>query len=364
MPRITLYNALNGLSCIVDAGTGLRAKSWIDELPVWLKESVEPAALAGIGLGRLANFPSVIDGSKMAVRPLGEVLQVPAFTGVELYECVPNSQVLATGTAAGLLLPGGAALTVGDVSDNTYATNTAASGGVIVPINGVGYPAFITSNQENFNLAAANGVLTVSINGVPYAAAPGAGAATTAEQVIAAIMAANWPCRVVGVIVAGAIDRVRLQALAVMGSSSTMQADVAAGTCGAVIFAAETGALRTGYGGPLNDMRNASALNGAQMPGIKVGHRILPGSVSVTTVIAGALVRTMTDNRLGVMSDILGTSVGTVVYATGAVTCTWAGNVAANPVTARFKSLWPVDLYKPVRVNEHNGGEFAIRLLP
>jgi hypothetical protein len=365
MPRITLFNANNGLSTLVDAGTGLRAKSWLEELPIWLKESVEPAALAGIGLGRLANFPSVIDGSKMAVRPMGEALQVPAFAGVEIFECIPNTQVVGIGSGASAAIPGAAALTIGDITNLNYATAGAASGTVGVPVNGLGYPAFLTSDAENYNLAATDGILSVRINGVLYTANVGVGGATTAEQVITAILAAGWPCGVSGVIVGGAIIHVRLSALACGGSSTTMQAVVTAGTAGAVIFAVETGALRFGYNGPLNDMRLGLAANGAQMPGIKVGHRVLPGSVTLTTTIAGPLADSATDNRAGILSNLAGTSLGTVNYVTGAVVMAWAGNVVnLTAVTARFRSLWPVDLFRPVRVNEHNGGQFAIRLLP
>jgi hypothetical protein len=334
----------------------------VEELPIWLKECVEPSALAGIGLGRLANFPSVIDGSKMASRPMGEALTVPTFSGVEIFECVQNTVNICP-AGANTAIPGNAALTVPDITAVTYATNGAASGTIIAPVNGVGYPAFITSDAENWNLAATDGILSVRINGQLFTANVGVGAATTAEAAIAAILAAGWPCMVVGVINAGAIDRIRISALGNFGVSTTMQAIVTAGTAGAVIFAAETGALRFGAGGVLNDMRSALAVNGAQLAGIKVGHRILPGSITLSATLAGAIADSMTDNRAGVLSNLLGTSVGTIVYATGVVRATWQANASGSAVNASFQALWPVDMYKPVRVNEHNGGEFAIRLL-
>jgi hypothetical protein len=64
MPRVTLYNALNGLSTVVDCGKGLRGKSWLEEVSVWLKAAAEPNALAGLGLGRLANYPAILNGSR------------------------------------------------------------------------------------------------------------------------------------------------------------------------------------------------------------------------------------------------------------------------------------------------------------
>jgi hypothetical protein len=364
MPRITLYNALNGLSTIVDCGQGLRSKSWLEEISIWLKSAAEPTALAGIGLGRLANYPAVLNGSKMSTRAMGEALVVPAFVGAELFEVVRQTQIIGIGTAASAAMPGVAALTQGVPAMDNYATAGAASGTVCTPINGVGYPAFITSNAENYNLAATDGVLSVVINGVTFTAAVGLGTATTAEAVLAAIHAANWPCRAVGIAsVADGIDQVRLLALN-PGRSSTMQAVVTAGTAGAVIFAAETGVVRFGWGGPLNDLRLGTAALGREVPGVKPQRRILPGSLVVTTTTAGGA-DSMTDNRLGVLSNLAGTSVGTIVYATGAITCTWAANVAAaTNILARFGALIPLELSAPVRVNTHNGGEYAIRLLP
>jgi hypothetical protein len=299
----------------------------------------------------------------MSTRAMGEALVTPAFSGIELFECVPNRTNICP-AGASTAIPGAAALTLPDITNVNYATAGAASGTIITPVNGVGYPAFITSDVENLNLAATDGVLSVRINGVLHTAAVGVGAATTAEVLIAAILAAGWPCMVVGVINGGAIDRIRLSALGNFGRSTTMQADVTAGTAGAVIFATETGVLRFGAGGVLNDMRSALALNGAQLAGIKVGHRILPGSVTLTATLAGPIADSMTDNRLGVLSNLLGTSVGTIVYATGIIRATWQANASGSAVNAAYKALWPVDLYKPARVNEHNGGEYAIRLLP
>lgn len=374
MPRITLYNALNGLSTLVDCGTGLRAKSWIDSLPMWLKESVEPTALAGLGLGRLANFPAVLDGSRMAFRPMGEALQTPTFVGCELFKVVRNTLQVGIGNAAATIIPGNVALAVPDPSVANYAVAGAAgapvlSGSVVVPNNGVGYPAQMYSNLENYNLAATTGVLTVNINGVNYTAAVGVGAATTAEAVIAAIQTANWPCRVTAVINAGAIDGFRLTTLD-SGAASFMAPGAGAGDAAAVIFAAEivlAAGARRGWGGPLNDGRAASAAaRKAQIPGARSQWRILPGSVTLRVNTAlGVLVDTVTDNRAGVLSNLAGTSLGTIAYATGATVCTWAAAPAALAlVTARFGALEPVDLAEPVRVSEINGGEFAIRLLP
>lgn len=361
MAKVTLYNADNGLSCVVDANIGLRAKSWLEELPRFLKEAVEPSALAGLGMGRLANFPSVIDGSKMGVKPLGEAYSTPSFSGVELFECVPNTQIVGIGDNATLAF-GAAALTIGDITAAGYATAGAASGTDCVPQGGVPYPAFITSDAENYNLAATDGVLSAVINGVTHTAAVGTGAATTAEQVIAAIRLANWPCQVVGVINTGAITQVRLLALN-PGRSSTMQAVTTAGTAGAVIWATETNAVRYGWGGPLNDVRHATASHGREVPGIKPQRRVLPGSVDVSTTLTAAGAVSMVDDRAGVLADALGTSVGTINYATGALTMTFVGNVAnATNIVANYKSLWPINLHEEVRVPEGQNLDLAIRL--
>jgi hypothetical protein len=367
MPKIVLYNADNGLSCIVDAGKGLRQKAWLDDLSAMLKESVEPSTLAGLGLGRLANFPAVIDGSQMGTKPLGEAYSTPAFSGVELFDVIHNSVQFAIGDGATAAF-GAAALTIGDPAQDNYATAGAASGTDAAPQGAVGYPAFITSDTEAYNLAATDGILSVRINGVLFTASVGVGAATSAETVLAAIHAANWPCRAVGVASgADAIDQVRLLALN-SGRASTMQAVITAGTAGAVIFATETGALRFGWGNPLNDVRNASQALGAQVPGVKAQRRVLPGSVVASTLIAAATV-SMSDNRAGVLASVPAGHVGTIAYPTGVLTMTWGANVDnLAAITVGYKSLVPVDLFRPVRTpaTERPGTvlEMAIRLLP
>lgn len=361
MPKITLYNADNGLSCIVDAGKGLRQKAWLDDLSMMLKEAVEPSTLAGIGLGRLANFPAVIDGSQMGTKPLGEAYSTPSFVGVDLFDVIHNSVQFAIGDGATAAF-GAAALTVGDPTASTYANGGVASGTDAAPQGAIGYPAFLTSDAENYNLSTSDGILTVKINGVTYTASVGVGAATTAEQVLAAITAANWPCR--SLALAG-ITTIRLLALN-SGRASTMQAVVTAGTAGAVIFATETGALRYGWGNPLNDVRNASVALGAQLAGVKTQRLILPGSVIASTLISTAAV-SMSDNRLGVLASVPAAHVGTVNYSTGALTMTWGSNVDnLAAINVGFKALVPVDLYRPVRTpaTERAGTvvEMAIRL--
>jgi len=364
MPQVQLFNALNGLSCVVDAGgKGLRGKSWLDELSRWAKEAVEPAALAGIGLGRLANFPTIIDGRKNEVRALGEALVDPAYNGVELFECVPNTLTIGIGSGA-VSNFNAAALTQGVAAIANYATAGAASGTVGTPPNCLAYPAFITSDAENYNLAATDGILTITINGVAHAVTVGVGAATTADQVVTALQAANLPAQVIPLASgAGAIDSFRVLALN-PGRASTMQATVTAGTAGAVIFATETGALRFGYGPRLNDARMATAaiMGPNAWAGVKPQRRILPGSITLSHASAAA--DSMTDDRAGVLSNLAGTSVGTVTYATGEVTHNWAANVDNGvPVLARFRALWPVSLHEEVRLPERGVTQMAIRLL-
>ena len=373
MPRITLYNSLNGLSCSVDAGKGLRGKAWLDELPRWLKESVEPTALAGLGLGRMANFSAIIDGAKMGTKPLGEAYSTPTFAGVEIFECVPNTLVVGIGNAAATIIPGNVALTIGDPSAPGYAVAgvsgaSVLSGSVVVPNHGTSYPAQVLSEVEAYNLSGAalvagGSIVTVSINGAPFTAAVGAGAATTAETVIAAIQAANWPCRITAVINGGAIDSFRLTTLDT-GAASSLTLDGGADDCGSVLFASEiilAAGRRIGWGGPLNDARNMTAALGAPVPGVRPQRRILPGSVTLTTTTAVG-VTVATDDRAGVLSDILGTSLGTINYTTGATVMTWiAAPAALANVVATFKSLWPINLHDEVRCPE-TGMEIAIRL--
>jgi hypothetical protein len=371
MPQVTLFNADNGLSCVVDAGgKGLRGKSWLDELSRWAKEGVEPAALAGIGLGRLANFPTIIDGRKNEVRALGEALVDPAYNGIELFECVPNTLTIGIGSAA-VSNFNNAALTQGDPALANYATAGAASGTVGTPVNCLAYPAFITTDVENWNLSGAalvagGSVLTITVNGAAYAIPVGAGAATTTEQLAAFINAANVPVRCVSIATgAGATDQLRIMTLNA-GRAATISADTGADDCGSVIFATETNAVRYGYGAILNDARMATAANMGvnSWAGIKPQRRILPGSITLSTTLAAAAADSMTDDRGGVLSNLAGTSVGTVNYTTGLVTHNWAANVAAaTDVVARFRALWPVNLHEEVSLPESGATQMAIRLL-
>jgi hypothetical protein len=356
MARVTLFNSANGLSTTVDSGPGLRGKTWGDEASRWLREAVEPAALAGLGLGRVANFPSYLDGSKMGVRPLGEAYSTPNFSGIELSEVIQNSAVLATGDGADLTI-GGDALTVADRTHANYYNTTTDPDDAVAPV-GASAPAFLqtVADAGGINLAAVAGTIQIIVNGTTYTVNVGTATATTAEIIRTAVEASGAPvnCAIEGG------DTCRIFTL---NNGVTASISVVTSATALLLFtgAAQSSQVTTVYrgdNGPLGDVANADVVNG-----VKVQRRILPGSVTVTATV-GAVGVTMTDNRAGVLVDPLGVDAGTINYVTGAITLTYA--VApdnATNVLASWKVLKPVAFGDEVRVPEDFPLEMAIRLL-
>ena len=357
MSRVTLYDAETGNSCLVDAGDGTgasREKSWLEEIPRWLKEAVEPGPgaafinLKGLGKGILANYPTHLDGSKRESNAIGGSAPIQPFSGADWFEVVNNTSQIGTGDAAETDF-GQEVLTQGDPSADDYA-NT-GSDGLAVPVpQGAQTPAFVLSSAGNFNLSATDGLLTIIVNGASFTVNVGVGAATTPEAVVAAIVAAGVPVAAY-VNDPGVGDEVLLLTLGV-GASQTIQVSRPAGSAGATIFPAAAATARTGNGGPLNDNRASST-------GLKSQRRVLPTSVVVTTTIASATV-TLTDDGAGVLDDGTGTHTGTIDYVTGAVNIDY-GTAPDNgaAVTASYKVLSPLNLTDPVRV-PRTGKEVAV----
>jgi hypothetical protein len=356
MPQVQLFNSANGLSCVVDAGgKGLRGKSWLDELSRWAKEAVEPTALAGIGLGRLANFPTIIDGRKNEVRALGEALVDPAYSGVELFECVPQSTVFATGDAAALTF-GQTALTQPILATANYGTaaGTTHSDAVLAPVGGQS-PAYVLSDTgvANFNLGATDGILTVIVNGTTFTVNVGTGAATTLANIVAAMTTSGIP-----VITTLHNTNFILLSTVLPGVTQSINVVNTAGTAGAVLFATNGGALRSGNGSAIGDM----SLTQSTTAGNKVQRRILPGSVQIDATVAG-VANQMTDDRAGVLADLAAAHAGTINYATGAITLTYTAAPAAAAINASWRALIPVELHREVRLPERTVTQMAIRLL-
>lgn len=332
---ITLYNGTTGTSTLVDAGDGggaSRMKSWLEEVPRWLKASVEPVALKGLGLGKLANFPSFLAGE-----------DIPNFEGVSIWKVVHNTAVLATGDGADVTF-GNDVLTQPDRTHADYYNTSTDPDDAVAPV-GASAPAFLQSIADGggINLAAVAGVIELIVNGTTYSVNVGVATATTAEIIRTAVHAANVPVDVA--IEAG--DTIRLLTLN-DGIGSTISVVTSATALLIFTGAAQSSQVTTVYrgdNGPLNVTDNTEVVSGG-----KPQRRILPGSVTVTATVGAATV-TMSDNGAGVLVDLLGVDAGTIAYATGIITLTYA--VApdnATSVTAQWKVLKVLDLTLPARI--------------
>lgn len=348
MAKVTLYNGLTGLSCIVDAGgQGLRGKSWLDELSGFAHEAAEPTSLAGIGLGRLANFSAIIDGQKMGTKPLGEAYSTPAYNGVDLFDVIRNSTVLATGDGSAVAF-GSEALTVSDRSHANFFNTTTDPDDAPAPVGATG-PAFlqtIVDGGGDFSLTGTSD-LVIEVNGTAYTFTGLID--ETSTELAARLRAHGHPVE----IVEEGSDTVRIFAPG-LGKTSNIKALTS--SAATVLFtgagqSSQSNLLYTGVGGPLGDMSN-SGVSGANKP----QRRILPGSVVVTATVSGATV-TLTDDRAGGLSDLSGTHTGTINYATGAIDVTFGtAPTTATAVNAVWKILDPTSLHSEVRLPEGSIG--------
>lgn len=358
MAKVTLFNAANGLSCVVDAGAkGLRGKPWLDELSRWAKEATEPQSLAGIGLGRMANFSAIIDGQKMGVKPLGESYSTPDFNGVELFDVIPNSSVLATGDGADVTI-GNDVLTEPDKTHANYFNTTTDPDDLVAPRGGSA-PAFLQSVADagGLNLSTGEGTITINVNGVAYAVAVGVATSTTVEVLRTAITNSGAP---VDVAIEGG-DTLRIFTL---GKGISQNISVDANTASGIIFtgagqSSQAGVTYRGTNGPLGQNSNADQV--ASGSGLKPQARILPGSVVVTATIGAATV-TLTDDRAGALSDITGTHTGTINYTTGVIAITFGtAPDNATAVNASWKALRLVPLHEECRLPDESIGPQAGR---
>jgi hypothetical protein len=357
MSQLTLYNALTGASCSVDAGDGHRQKAWLDEIPRWLKESVEPAVLKGLGLGRLVNFPSFLDGRGLSSNPIGQAPVIGTFNGVEVTRVVPQTAVLTLGDGA-VTDFGGEALTTADRTHANYFNTTTDPDDPVAPRGATG-PAFLQTLADGggFDLHLTSGILTLRVNGVLFTVTGLTGTTETAELIRDAITAAGVPvdCQVEGG------DTLRIFAPG-NGVTANIEAVAVAGDVATALFtgasqSSQPNVLYTGTNGPLGVMDNLEVVGG-----VKPQKRILPGSVVVTATVGAATV-TITDDGAGVLSDVGGTNTGTINYATGAIDLNYAtAPDNATNVTVTWKALKELKLHEPVRVPS-SGMELALRLL-
>ena len=349
MSRITLFNAANGLSTLVDAGDGLRQKDWKDEISRWLKEAVEPSALKGIGLGRLVNYPSFLDGNGLSSNPIGQAPAIGTFAGVAAWRVVPQTAII-SGTVVTTF--GNAVLTEDDRTHANFFNTTTDPDDPPVPTGASG-PAFLQTIADGagINLAGTSGVLTIRVNGTLYTVTGIDGGTETAESIRDAILAAGVP---VDAQVEGA-DTLRLFAPG-RGVTSNIEAVAVSGDVATTLFtgssqSSQPNVLYKGVGGPLGVMDNLEVV-GASKP----QRRILPLSV---TVSVDAI--TMTDDGAGVISDVGGTNTGTIDYDTGVITVTLAG-ASTGAATATWKALKALPLHEPVRVPGNQQMEVALSL--
>lgn len=335
--QITLFDALTGASTLVDAGDGggaSRMKSWLEEVPLWLAESVEPLALKGLGRGRHANFPGFLRGE-----------QIPNFNGVSIFRVEPQSAVLALGDGSAVSI-GAAALTEPDRTHANYFNTTTDPDDAVAP-RGASAPAFLQTivDAGGLDLSTSSGILTFRVNGTLYTVTGLIGTTTLVEQIQTAINTAGVP---VDTAIEGG-DTLRIFAPG-NGITSNIEAVAVAGDVATVLF---TGAGQSsqpnvqyrGTNGPLGVMGNVETVGS-----VKPQRRTLPGSVSVAATVGGSAVL-VTDDGAGVLADATNTHTGTVNYVTGAISITYgtAPDNATN-ITATWKALKPLDLTDPARI--------------
>jgi hypothetical protein len=315
MSSHTLYNGSNGVWTKVDAGEGLRQLANLNEVSRWLKEAVEPQALAGLGMGRLANYPDFRDL-------------------VDVFRVVPQTVTLATGDASATAF-GNQALTEPDPTHANYSNSGADPKLPPAPRGGV-RPAFLRTKAETHNITTAQltAGIDLVVNGTTYhVTIIGTNGALTALELLESINASSAQVSVM-VDAAGTAVRIFSPLVGVISSIRVVSSAAAD-----VLFpgTAATSAVNTTYlgtNGPIGEVGRGA-------------RRILPGSL---TVKWGAV--TLEDD----MSGVLGTTpssadVGTIDYATGAISVTAAATTPASAaaITAAYKILTPLTLDAPVR---------------
>ncbi len=347
MGRVTLYNAANGRSTLVDAGDGLRQKSWLDEVSRWLKEAVEPVTLKGLGLGRLVNYPSFLDGSGLSSNPIGQAPDIGTFAGVTVSRVIPQTAIV--GEAA-VTTFGSDALTDGDRASANYFNTTTDPDDDVIPV-GATAPAFLQTIADgggDFALTATSGILTIRINGTLFTMTGLIDENST--ELVLRLGAFGIPADIVD----GAVNTVVRIFAPGNGVTANIEAVAVAGDAATVLFTGAAASrqpnfLYQGKGGPLGNLDNLEVVGGA-----KPQRRILPLSV---TISVDAIV--MTDDGAGVISDVGGTNTGTIDYDTGALAVTLAGASTLAP-TATWKVLKTLVLHEPVRVPASQSLEIAI----
>lgn len=335
---VTLFDALTGNSTVVDAGDGSgssRMRSWLEEISGWLREAVEPLALKGLGIGRVANFPANLTGER-----------ITGFSGASFFRVIPQTAVmtLADGTAVNF---GSVALTEDDRTHADYFNTTTDPDDPVAP-RGATAPAFLQSLVDGggFDLQATNGNLTIKVNGTTYSITSTVlqGAAVTVEIIRDLLTAAGWP---VDIQIEGA-DTLRIFAPG-NGVTANILGVAVTGDVGTALFtgasqSSQPNVTYTGKNGPLGVMDNTEVVGSG-----KPQRRILPGSVEVSATVSGSTV-TLTDDGLGVLSS--GAHTGTINYETGAISVTFGtAPTNATNVTAKWKALKVLILTDPARLS-------------
>lgn len=342
---INLFNAADGaLLAKVDAGHGLRAKSWLEEIPEWMMEASQNKGLSQDGVGRSVNYPSFLDGSLLTSNPIGgQTTPQGSFSGVSVFRVVPNSFVLGVGDASETDF-GQEAPAQDDPTHADYL-NTGSDPANPPSPRGATTPAWVNGDgNATEDTTGGNNILTLIVNGATYTVTLVSNAALAIADIRDAIVQAGVP---VEAIITGAGNILRLITRG-KGKGQTIQ--VPQTSAGAIIFTSAGATVYRGNGGPLTDLSAESYQNG-----ILVSRRVLPGSV-VVVMTMGAEVVTVTDNGDGTLSgsNAAGTVTvtGTITYTTGAINLDTVGDAPDNAtnVVASWKSLVPLRLHEPVRL--------------
>jgi hypothetical protein len=346
-----LYRADTGaLLGKIDLGDGLRGKDWANELPQILLEAATRRGLTNDGYGVLANFPAFVDGRKTQSRPIGENLSTAQPASVSLFKAVSQTAVFQLGDGA-VTAWLDAALTQPILATAAYgiAGATTHSDDTLAPRGGRS-PAFVSSDTgvANFNLGATDGILTVIVNGTTFTVTVGTGAATTLANIVAAMTTSGIP-----VITTLHNTNFILLSTPAAGISQTLEVVNTAGTAGAVLFATNGGAQRSGNGSPIGQMDNSDVVQG-----MKPQRRILPGSMSLATTMAAEVVTSVDTHTAGGNTGVIAgsnaaataTVAGTVNYVTGNVEFDTVGDAPDNAtaVNLTYKALIPIDLAEEV----------------
>jgi hypothetical protein len=391
-----LYNASTGaLLATVQTGSGLRGKSWLDELSQMQMEGANitiGAAGPVAGYGRLANYMTILNGEQLSSSPIGGSIvggvvtptfnPSPNYAGVTLYKCRRCSLPLGALGIATYGSWGPPLVYLPTQPARNHANYGGAGAGdnfVQTPI-GSSASCRATSEAATYNLGSGTGAAGVwtfpaILNGVTYTITGHAANldAVTALELLDGINnsigGSGFAAILVGTGVRIMSDKTGRWNTIRITNSITWAVDTALSTVTTVLantfFTTNVAlaATTTGQGGPLNDPSRQTTGNKAQ-------RRILPGSITVTSaVVAGAAIAidtwssgtvgTLAGTHNTVASWLTGTN--TVNYLTGDFNCTFDAVTTVAP-SAVFTCLIPVELTDMAREPAGTANDYAILL--